>query len=74
MFVSHFFFQGQETYENQMKFGKETFEELERINAEGYYFEGFHHSITVVCCCDWKAAACLEGVFFCGYNFIFLQQ
>ena len=33
-----FFVEGQETYDNQMRFGKETFEELESISAEGYYF------------------------------------
>ena len=53
-----------ETYENQIKFGKHTFSELEQIRREGYYFNGIHHEIEVFLCCDWKAGACIEGINF----------
>ena len=52
---------GSETYDNQLKYGNETFKELELISKTGWYFENIHHSVDVVCCCDWKAGACLEG-------------
>ena len=52
---------GKENYENQCKYGKETFQELEALQKTGYLFQGHHHSIEVVCCSDWKAAACIEG-------------
>ena len=52
---------GQENYDNQKKFGGETFAELEDLNENGLYIKGIHHQIEVVCCCDWKAGACLEG-------------
>ena len=38
------------------------FMELEDLRNCGYYFEGIHHTIDVVCCCDWKAGACIEGM------------
>ena len=44
-----------------MKYGKRTFAELEHINANGFEFEGIQHQIDLVSCCDWKAAACIEG-------------
>ena len=44
-----------------MRFGKKTFSELEHINTNGYFFNGIHHQVDVICCSDWKAAACLEG-------------
>ena len=44
-----------------MKYGQETFSELEHIIQTGYCFQGIQHSVEVVCCCDWKAAACIEG-------------
>ena len=52
---------GVENYENQMKYGKKTFAELEDLNQNGFHFNGIHHQIDVVSCCDWKAAACIEG-------------
>ena len=54
--------EGEENYENQLKFGQEIFHELENINDTGYYFHGIHHTIQVISCCDWKAGACLEGM------------
>ena len=54
-------FQGAETYENQLKYGKEIFEELQNLQSTGYFFRGCHHEIHIVCCCDWKAGACIEG-------------
>ena len=54
-------FSGHESYENQVKFGKKTFLELEAIATNGYHFNGIWHKIDVVCCCDWKAGACIEG-------------
>ena len=56
-------YEGEESYDNQIRFGKETFKELQTIDKTGYYFEGIHHQIDLVCCCDWKAAACLEGLY-----------
>ena len=44
-----------------MKYGKETFCELEYVNENGFIFQGIHYDIQVVSCCDWKAAACIEG-------------
>ena len=44
-----------------MKYGKKTFAELEELDKNGFYFNGIHHQIDVVSCCDWKAAACIEG-------------
>ena len=58
-----FMFTGEETYENQVKFGTETFQELEHLDEEGYSFQGIHHKVNVICCCDWKARACLEGLY-----------
>ena len=58
---SHFFSTGQENYENQFKYGKETFKELQDIKETGHFFEGHHHTVDIVCCSDWKAAACIEG-------------
>ena len=66
---------GHETYENQVKFGKKTFLELEDISRNGFYFEGILHQVDVVCCSDWKAGACIEGLnsaaakSFCRYCF-----
>ena len=54
-------FAGVENYENQMKYGKKTFQELEYVNTNGFAFEGILHRIDVISCCDWKAAACIEG-------------
>ena len=44
-----------------MKYRKEVFQELTNLNEYGFEFEGIHHDITVICCCDWKAGACIEG-------------
>ena len=44
-----------------MKYGEEVFNELKDLQENGYYFEGIHHEIIIVCCCDWKAGACIEG-------------
>ena len=52
---------GDETYNNQMKYGKEVFEELNELQQNGFDFEGIHHDIKIVSCCDWKAGACIEG-------------
>ena len=56
---------GQENYENQMKYGCGTFIELENLQKNGFDFQGIKHSINVVCCCDWKAGACIEGNVLC---------
>ena len=53
---------GIENYDNQVKYGKRTFAELEELDRNGFKFEGVHHEIDVVSCCDWKAAACIEGL------------
>ena len=53
---------GAENYENQEKYGLETFEELMDLNTNGYVIEGEHHDILVVSCSDWKACACIEGI------------
>ena len=64
---------GDEMYENQMRFSKRTFAELDKIKRDGYLFQGVHHEIDVVFCCDWKAGACIEGLntatskYFCRY-------
>ena len=52
---------GVENYENQMKYGEKTFAELEDINRNGFSFNGIHHQVDIISCCDWKAAACIEG-------------
>ena len=52
---------GSENYENQLKYGAEIFQELKHLEENGYHFEGIHHDIQIVCCCDWKAGACIEG-------------
>ena len=63
-----------------MKYGKEIFQELEEIEANGFLFGNQPHKITVVCCCDWKAGACIEGLnsatakFFCRYCFCTKDQ
>ena len=44
-----------------MKYGNEIFKELHDINTHGMEFGGIHHQVLVVCCCDWKAGACIEG-------------
>ena len=44
-----------------MKYGQETFKELELLAEAGYTFGGILHSIDVLSCSDWKAAACIEG-------------
>ena len=54
---------GDESYDNQVKYGGQTFAELESIQIEGLIFEGQHHRVDVVSCCDWKAGACIEGMF-----------
>ena len=61
--VSHSlaYISGHETYENQMKYGLETFQELENLQRNGFVFEGIKYFINVVFCCDWKAGACIEG-------------
>ena len=45
-----------------MKYGKKTFAELNHINQHGFSFHGIHHKVDVISCCDWKAAACIEGL------------
>ena len=55
------FFTGPENYENQIKYGKEVFEELKELQENGFNFFGSYHDINIVCCCDWKAGACIEG-------------
>ena len=55
-----------ETYENQCKYGKVTFEELEKLQSEGLMLHGIHHDIEIVCCSDWKAGACMEGMITCN--------
>ena len=44
-----------------MKYGKKTFAELNHINQNGFKFNGVHHKVDIISCCDWKAAACIEG-------------
>ena len=54
-------YSGAENFENQLRYGRKTFAELEEINRNGFYFSGIHHKVDVISCCDWKAAACIEG-------------
>ena len=63
-----------ETYENQCKYGQEVFEEFNTLQEEGFNFGGFHHDITVVSCCDWKAGACIEGTIELLMNFKLLPH
>ena len=55
------YFSGDENYDNHLKYGKEVFEELTELQRTGCDFEGIHHEIKVISCCDWKAGACIEG-------------
>ena len=63
-----------------MKFGKRTFSELEDLKKSGLDIEGIHHDIHIVCCCDWKAGACIEGLngpsatYFCRYCYCTKEQ
>ena len=52
---------GDENYENLQMYGNPTFNELHDIMENGLNIRGVFHSIEVVSCCDWKAAACLDG-------------
>ena len=52
---------GDENYDNQVKYGQEVFHQLHEIQQNGFHFEGVLHAIKVICCCDWKAGACIEG-------------
>ena len=61
MFSNLIVYTGKENYDNQIKYGEETFKELEEINKTGFVFRGIQHKIHVLCCCDWKAGACIEG-------------
>ena len=54
-------FPGSETYESQLKYGKEVFQELQELQEHGFVFGGIHHDIKIISCCDWKAGACIEG-------------
>ena len=56
-----YFISGDETYQNQKKYGKEIFDELKDIDTNGIVILGVWHMIDVVSSCDWKAAACIEG-------------
>ena len=55
------FWPGDETYENQAKYGSQTFAELLDLNMNGYMIEQQHHEIRVISCSDWKASSCIEG-------------
>ena len=54
---------GSENYENQIKYGAEVFKELQELQSTGFNFYGIQHEIKVICCCDWKAGACIEGTY-----------
>ena len=41
-------YSGDETYDNQMKFGKNTFIELEELQNFGYDFQSIHHQIDII--------------------------
>ena len=58
-----FLFKGDETYENQKKFGQQVFDELKDIDRNGLTIDGIWHEIHVSSSCDWKAAACIEGIY-----------
>ena len=45
-------FTGAENYENQMKYGKEVFQELKELQANGLMFDRIHHEIKIISCCD----------------------
>ena len=60
--IRKYIISGEETYENQKKFGKEIYSELKDIDMNGITIDGIHHNIDVVSSCDWKAAACIEGM------------
>ena len=66
---------GTENYKNQLKYGKHTFEELQEIARNGWFFDDNHHIVDIISCCDWKAGACIEGLnlasskYFCCYSY-----
>ena len=69
---------GIETYENQKKFAKIVFDELQEIQRNGLIIEGVMHDIELVCCCDWKASAIIEGKinegYQCGFLLVYLRH
>ena len=65
----YFILKGQENYENQMRFGKRTFAELENCSNNGLILKGIQHKVDIVSCSDWKAGACLEGLLLGGLSF-----
>ena len=52
---------GDKSYDNQIKYGQDIFKELEDLQESGFDFEGIHHDIKIISCCDLKAGACIEG-------------
>ena len=52
---------GTETYDNQKNFAKIVFDELKDIEHTGLMLDQQLHTIELVCCCDWKASALIEG-------------
>ena len=64
---------GEENYENQKKYGQKVFDELNRIQRDGVFFNGVWHKIDLVCCSDWKCGSIMEGLngvsstYFCRY-------
>ena len=53
---------GEENYENQKKYGSEVFKQLNDLKRKGCFFQGKWHKIDLVCCCDWKCGALIEGL------------
>ena len=66
---------GAENYETLGRYGRETFDELEDIDAHGLVIKGVHHAMKVVSSSDWKAGSCIEGneTAFILYNVLFQQ-
>ena len=52
---------GKENYENQKEYGERIFREIEDFAEGGVDINDIHHDILLVCTCDWKASACIEG-------------
>ena len=53
---------GNESYENQKEYGEKIFNELHDMKENGVEINEINHKIHLVCSCDWKASACIEGI------------
>ena len=66
---------GKESYENQKRFAKLVFDEVQTLVNSGISIKNQMHKLSLTCSCDWKGATFLEGLngpsaeFFCRYCF-----